>query len=267
MKQCPQCRQTFADDNHFCLSDGTPLKFFDDSPEEMTVVKPFISEELTVIRPIKEAQVPPQVVRQGVSPVFAYLTVGLLLILLGGGAILLAFFIINKLRGTTNDVEISQKSNSTFNNQNLNKKDNSQNKIVDQNENLRQQKDEIEKEKQRLAEERKKLMEEKTKPLETPPPLPTPSINFPPQPTSRIKFGRGRIAESISGKVFKERSFVLESRNGQYLSANVVGGGNCVTFSNGSNSIGFVTSSGDNRLTVVNACNTEASFSLTVSIK
>lgn len=264
MKQCPQCRQTFADDTHFCLSDGSPLIFEDDSPEEITVVLPSLPEELTVIRPVQNIQPPPQPIRQGVSPIFAYLTVGLLLILFGGGAILLAIFVISKIKNSGND-EISQKSNSSTNSQLANKKEFGQNKIAEQNANLKQQQDEIEKEKKRLADERKKLIDEKTKPTETPPPFPTPPINYPPQPIARIKFGRGKVAETMSGKVYKERSFVLEARSGQYLSASV--GGGCVTFSNGSSNIGYVTSSGDNRLTIVNSCNTEVSFSLTVSIK
>lgn len=258
MKQCPQCRQSFSDDTLFCLSDGTPLNFVDEMPEQVTVVRPAV-----VHIPPPSVQVP---VRQGVSPIFVYLTIGLLLILLGGGVIGLAAFVISKMSGTT--TEIAQDTNKPSANFTLPKRDDGQNKINEEKANLQRQKDQVEKEKQRLADERKKLEEEKTKPVETPTPSPTPppTVNYPPQPTARITFGRGRASGTVSGKVYTQRSFVLEARSGQYLSASV-SGGSCVAFSNGSSSIGYTTGSGDNKITIVNNCNTESSFSLTVSIK
>ena len=129
---------------------------------------------------------------------------------------------------------------------------------------LKEKQDSLEKEKQRMEEERKKLEEKKNNPPSTPE---KPTVNsYPPQPTARINFSRGSVSQTVAGSVGSERSFVLAARSGQYLSASVSGGG-CVTFRGGSSSAGFTTSSGDNRLTLVNNCNTESSFSLTVAIR
>jgi hypothetical protein len=285
MKQCPQCRQNYPDDTIFCLSDGTMLIFINHSPEEVTVVNPLSQEEvtvfkprreeITVVRPAQTVQNSASPVQSGVSPIFAYLSIGLLLLLIGGGVIALAVFVISRISvGGNTNTEVAKVTNT----------DNGQNKIFEQQANLRQQQEQIEKERQRLANERQKLDEEKDKPLSTPvatpnsvatpmvvtppPPLPTPPprVNYPPQPMGRIRFGRGRTAESISGKVYTQRSFVLEARSGQYLSASISGGG-CVTFSGGATSTAFSTIRGDNRLTLINNCNTEAGFTMTVSIR
>jgi hypothetical protein len=72
MKECPQCRATYADDGlNFCLSDGAPLLVLSSLIEEQTIVRP-------------SAPPPP---RQGVHPVFAYLTVGVFALLIGGGIV------------------------------------------------------------------------------------------------------------------------------------------------------------------------------------
>jgi hypothetical protein len=272
MKQCPQCRQTYSDETIFCLSDGTPLAFLNDKPEEVTIVQSF-PEEITFVRPVQNTQPtivtpvqPIQPIRSGVSPIFAYLSIILLLLLIGGGAIVVGFFVLSRMssENTNANTEVAKVTNKPL-------IDSGQNKINDQKANLQQQQDQLQKEKERLANERKKLDEEKNKPLSTPtistpPPVPTPPASYPPQPTARIKFGRGRVSGSVSGKVYTQRSFVLEAMSGQYLSATVNGGG-CVTFSNGGSSTGFTTVRGDNRLTLVNNCQTEGSFSLTVTIR
>lgn len=267
MKQCPQCRQTYSDETIFCLSDGTPLHFLNDKPEEVTIVQS-LPEEITFVRPVQNTQPtivtpiqPVQPIRSGVSPIFAYLSIILLLLLIGGGAIVGGFFVLSRMSdGNSNaNTEVAKVTNKPLS-------DNGQNKINNQQSNLQRQQEQLEKEKERLANERKKLDEEKNKPISTPPPAPTPPASYPPQPTARIKFGRGRVSESVSGKVYSERSFVLEAMSGQYLSATVNGGG-CVNFSNGGSSTGFTTVRGDNRLTLVNNCQTEGSFSLTVTIR
>ncbi|MBX7174775.1 MAG: hypothetical protein K1X72_27615 [Pyrinomonadaceae bacterium] len=258
MKQCPQCRQNFADDIHFCLSDGTPLVWFDDAPEEITVIKQIPKIQFPVQTPV---QPPIQPIPPKSFPFFTCLSALAAVLLIGIGGLLLGIFVLRGISNRNTNSELSNDFNKPFP-----KNDNSVNKIDDQIANLKKQKDQIEKEKQKLANERQKLEEDKNKVISTPTPLSTPTINYPPQPTVRIKFGRGRVAESVTGVVYKERSFVLEARNGQYLSASV-NGGNCVRFSNGSTTIGFVTSSGDNRLNIVNACNSEANFTLTVSIR
>ncbi len=255
MKQCPACAQIFSDETIYCLSDGTPLIIFDEPAEEVTVIR-------------KQIQIDPppvQVVKTGVSPIFAYLAGGLALLLLFIG--LIGFGLFAWIRTTTTGGAKPPVTNS-ISNQN----DDGLDKIAKEKANLQEQQNQIEKEKQRLLEERQKLDREKNKPTAspnltlTPTPTSSPTKTFPPQPTARIKFGRGRVAESISGVIYTQRSFVLEARSGQFLSASV-NGGSCVTFSNGGTNLGYATISGDNRINLINNCNQEARFSLTVSIR
>lgn len=79
MKHCPTCLQAYADDTlNFCLSDGTALIQTREQAEVETVVIPSKSSAVSS----------PQVVRHGVSPVFAYIAIGLLALVLGGGIVL-----------------------------------------------------------------------------------------------------------------------------------------------------------------------------------
>jgi hypothetical protein len=75
MKTCPQCEAAYSDDMAYCLQDGTPLTDISDQP---TVVMPS-----RVTAPVTQSEVRP--VKQGVSPVFAYLTVGLVALIVVGG--------------------------------------------------------------------------------------------------------------------------------------------------------------------------------------
>ena len=72
MMQCPKCFKNFSDDNAYCLDDGTVL--IHDLPEHPTVIVP-----------------PPYVhgpmQQQGVSPIFAYLAIGLIALAAGGGIV------------------------------------------------------------------------------------------------------------------------------------------------------------------------------------
>ena len=74
MKRCPNCNQSFSDENSFCLSDGTPL--VSDA-----------AEVPTVIRPSPVFQQPVQPVRQGVNPLFAYLAIALFALIAGGAIV------------------------------------------------------------------------------------------------------------------------------------------------------------------------------------
>lgn len=74
MKRCPNCNQTFSDENLYCLSDGTPL--VSDA-----------AEVPTVIRPSPFFQQPVQPVRQGVNPLFAYLAIALFALVVGGAVV------------------------------------------------------------------------------------------------------------------------------------------------------------------------------------
>jgi hypothetical protein len=253
MKQCPQCRQTFTDDNQFCLSDGTLLLSVYENQEELTVVKSGQSFQF----PNQNVQP----AKQGVNPIFAYLTVGLLVLLVGIGVIVAGIFL---LKGTGNTPQTTTVSNS----QNANQTNSEKSKLDDQKADLDQKQAELEKEKQKLAEDKKKLNEQKSATTSVPVPPPPPTTKtYPPQPTARIKFASGAVASSVSGKVYTQRTYVLECRSGQYLSASI--NGSCARFSNGGTSLGYYTRQGDNAITVVNNCDNvdEASFSFSVAIR
>jgi len=76
MKRCPQCNATYPDndaDLQFCLVDGTPLVYIPDSVSQETVPQfPVIGQQTL------------QPARPGVNPIFAYLTIGLLVLLVSG---------------------------------------------------------------------------------------------------------------------------------------------------------------------------------------
>lgn len=74
MKKCPQCNTIYSDDLSFCLNDGSILV---SQNEQETVVIPRKTPSDSLQQPVK----------QGVNPIFAYLTIGLLALILGGGAV------------------------------------------------------------------------------------------------------------------------------------------------------------------------------------
>jgi hypothetical protein len=247
MKRCPQCQQTFSDDNFYCLSDGTPLPAFSDATEAETVVR-----SAPVVQPTA------QTTRQGVNPLITYLSIGFLasLVIIGGAIIL---FLL--LKSNTNTPPAKNDVANIVSNTPEPKQTREPDTTNQQKANLEEQQASLEKEKQKLADERRKLDAQKIKPVE-------PSINTPAaQPTARISFQRVSTQSTVSGVVASERSYVLAARSGQYLSATVSSGSGCVALANGSTSIGYTTSKGDNRVTVVNKCGGQSSFNLTVSIR
>ena len=85
MKLCPKCHQVYADETlNFCLSDGAALVHSSNQSEETIVMGlPGQSEKTVAINP-PVVSGPQQPLRQGVSPLFAYLAIGLLALLVGG---------------------------------------------------------------------------------------------------------------------------------------------------------------------------------------
>jgi len=232
MSRCPRCEQSFPDDYSFCLSDGTVLVA--DAPEQPTVVVP---------RP-EIQQSPP--VRHGVSPAFAYLAIGLLALI--GGAGLLWW-----MQSNSTVAEDAKASTPEPRTEIANTLPNSANSSPTRTQ-----------EKQKPTPEAEKLEAPKTtpnKPLPVHPPAP------PKSGTSRIRFRRGRVQETTSGSIGSERSYVLYTLSGQYLSGSVNSDNGCVVFANGSTSVGFTTPQGDNYLRLKNNCEGPRSFSLTVNVR
>lgn len=118
MKRCPNCKRSYSDESlNFCLDDGTVLVAVDHTVTDENIGRPtepkteilppdkitesiptdkqtqdYNDEKDTVVRSqpsVNDSQ--PQIIKQGVSPLFAYLSVGLLalLVLLTGAGIAL----------------------------------------------------------------------------------------------------------------------------------------------------------------------------------
>lgn len=249
MKLCSQCNRTYPDDSlKFCLSDGTPLVSAFETLEEMTVIRaqPYINA------PIAPAH-------QGVNHAFAYLAVGAFMLLIGG-----AIFMWMRSGSSVSSNDKKEATSATSNSVET-KPDEQQERLNAQKANLREEQAQLEKEKQRLADERKKIEAQKNKLVETATLNQTISAV---QPTERVKFRRGSVEETISGRIGIKRDYVLRTMNGQYLSATVNSrSGGCVVFDNGSTNTSYTTISGDSYLSLVNNCRADTNFSLTIYVR
>jgi hypothetical protein len=228
------------------LSDGTPLSFVLNAREEATVIsaKPYVEQ--------------PAQQKQSTNSIFAYLAVGVLSLLIGGAVIV--WLKSDSIVSSNNKNEaIYTVSNSTETKPNDEKEF-----LNSQKAELQEEQAKLEKEKQQLAEERRKLEARKNETAETTAFNRTTSDV---QPTERIKFRRGSVEETISGRIGSKRNYVLRTRNGQYLQATLNSSGSCVVFDNGSQNTSYTTISGDSYLNLVNNCRTETNFSLTVNVR
>lgn len=233
MKRCPSCQQTYSDDVSFCLMDGTALR-------------PKIDEEIsTIVREPRAASQPNLTKRK--FPLVGCLIVALLALIAVGVAVVVIYLVRNSSKDVANQTNISNTNVSAVNKQLSN---------------LQEQQNEIERQKQELANERRTIEDQNKKQQAN---INPPTATDP--PTSRIKFSRGSIQQTVSGNVIKRRSYVLQTLSGQFLSADVRSSGNCVVLSNGSTSQSYVTNQGDSSLTVTNSCASPANFSLTVVVR
>ena len=247
----------------FCLSDGSSLVFIPDQAEEQTVVR--------TARPAAPAT-------RGVSPLFKYLTFGLLLLFLFFVFGVTAIWFLWPRRDpdiSKNGAQSSPSPVATATPRNLSNvadptpyrtpvvTNGGPTIVSDQEEKLRQQREAIEKERQRLADERRKLQDERDRVPDTTPVTPA----FVDPGTTRITFRRGSVGETVLGTIGSSRSFVLRTLGGQYLSANIRSAGGCVVFTNGATSTGFTTGFGDTYLYLRNSCGGPARFSMTVVVR
>jgi hypothetical protein len=115
MKQCARCYRQYTDETiAFCLDDGTPLTPSSDQAATLIMPQARATEQIPPVvsppaSPIPSAQ--PQIIKQGVSPYFAYALVGLIAMLIAGGAVVL-FYESRKDNATavTKTAETSQPS-------------------------------------------------------------------------------------------------------------------------------------------------------------
>ncbi len=145
MKRCPQCNQTYPDDDlNFCLDDGGQLVFVSNS-----------SFEETVIRPSPFFQQPSPPVKQGVSPMFAYLAIGLLALVAGGAVVM--WMKSDSSASSKNETPTTVSTPA-------------EQKVSVSNEpqgNLKQEQEALEKERQKLADERQRLETKKNETFST----------------------------------------------------------------------------------------------------
>ncbi len=85
---------------------------------------------------------------------------------------------------------------------------------------------------------------------------------------TRIRFARGRTSATVSSTIasLAQRKYVLGSRAGQTISANISSRNGCVVLGNGQTSQAYTTDQGDNIIDIFNNCRGATSFTLTVSI-
>lgn len=234
MKRCPQCGQIYTDDLLYCLQDGNEL------------LPQFIETETpTVVRLPKTA---PQ--RSG-RPYLKYLTIALVsLIAVGTAGAIGAYFVWVKLSGENDRVakEPTPRPSPTVAAQ-PSRSPAFQNK------------------------------EPEAAPANVAVPTPPAPANTDRRPsddaepdfvdpgTTRINFRRGRVSETVRGRISKDRDFLLRTLAGQYLTARVTSERNCVEFPSGGTATEFETPQGDSRLTLVNNCPAPVPFKLNVTVR
>jgi hypothetical protein len=247
MKRCPKCSHVYADDMSFCLSDGTPLVALLDDPDEPTVVRPLRKEAVT--QPAAASGLWLKILAAVVVLFF-----GLIVVAGVAAWILWPRDVVVVPNGNNSNVltptptpirTLTPVPTATGSG------------IVDT------EREKLEQERTRLEEERRRLEEEKRRPPATPDP--PPRVNDP--GTARISFRRGGIGETVSGLIGRQRSYVLRTLNGQYLSASVHSTDGCVTFTDGGSSTGYPTRSGDSFLHLRNNCSEPVRFRMSVTVK
>lgn len=253
MKRCPQCSHVYTDDLSFCLSDGTPLVALLDEPDEATVLRS--GRRDVSVQAQASSTLWLKILAACVVLFFGFL-------LLGGVAVWIFWpreivVVPGNGNGSNSNTVTPTPIPTATRTPAPTPAATPVGGIVDT------EREQLEQERRRLEDERRRLEEEKRRPPATP--GPPPRFNDP--GTTRIAFRRGSTGETVSGTVGRQRSFVLWTLNGQYLSASVRSSGGCVSFTDGGSSTGFSTRSGDTRLYIRNNCGEPSQFSLSVSVR
>ena len=141
MKKCPQCNNSYGDENLFCLDDGTPLTaelqptvafnhHLQNTKGQSFVVNIGQNEETpTQVVPLPPINNPSQPT-QNTSGAKNYLIVLLLGLLIGGGLVLATIFLMKGFGETKNDVAVIPNANRNQNkNSSENKKSEDLNKV------------------------------------------------------------------------------------------------------------------------------------------
>jgi len=254
VKQCPVCSRTYFDDSlSYCLADGTLLTEAADPAETATFARP--AEEPTVVRDRPGTAVPVAAKSSGGMKVAIAGLVGVVLLLFLVVVVLLAVMWIRGRQDTSNSnsnanqVALLPGASPTSNSYRSTPVPAPTSSAVST------------------------PLSPPPTPVSTPPPdqritdIPGQARNFKDPGTSRLKFRSGSVGETFRGTVSRQRSFVLRTLYGQYLTASIRSNGACVIFRQASTEIAFTTSQGDTSLTVVNTCAGPQEFTMSVTVR
>lgn len=88
------------------------------------------------------------------------------------------------------------------------------------------------------------------------------------QTRTRVRFRRGSTQATVSGRLtgFAKRTFVVNARAGQNLTADLSSGNTGVRFGDGGTSLNYETQAGDNYVFIINDGRATTTFSLTITI-
>jgi hypothetical protein len=234
MKRCPRCGQIYTDDLLYCLQDGNELL-----PEYAETETP------TVVRPPRPASQPAG------KPYLKYLAIALVALLaMGIAGAAGAYFVWSKLSSGDDrpSGDPTPRPSPTA-----------------------------------PAQPTRTPAFQNKEPQDTPtnverptPPRNSANTNVTPNDdesdfvdpgTTRINFRRGRVSETVSGRISEKRDFVLRTLTGQYLTARVTSDRDCVLFADGMSETEYVTPQGDSRLSLRNNCRAPVRFSLRVTVR
>jgi cytoskeletal protein RodZ len=234
MKQCPQCGSIYSDDTlNYCLTDRASLVPASMGQDTPTVVREYpVAPQTQVINSAS-----------GVSPVFKYVAVGLVVLLLMlAGAGLAAWMFWNS---RTEQTQVPNASPTPAAGTTPSRTP-SANAVV--------------------------KSDNKAEPSPTKAPAASPTVPVKDIPendpgTGRITFRKGSVSQTVSGTAVHSRSFVLRTMAGQSLRATVTSARGCVEFDAGGSSVEFTTPSGDVSLDLRNTCGEPVAFSMTVTVR
>lgn len=227
MKRCPQCQQLYTDQNLFCLNDGTILLFDSSNPPLCSDDTPTVS-----IRQVSNPNSSKSSLSHSSNLIYAALGLVAVAVLVLGYFVFAFRFVENKSVAATQPSPTVEALPHEFKAENVVKS---------------------------VTPQVESVLPAAAKPK---------SVTGGSAQT-RIKFARGSVTGNAVGHLAAEASqrFVLTAKSGQFLSAMISSGNDCVVFSNNAASAYFATGSGNNYLFVKNICAGQSGFTVTVSIR
>lgn len=244
MKQCPKCQHLYSDtDLNFCLSDGTPLT--------EAVAQSSVETVIRLPEPYPLGDSAPK----GVNPVYKYFSlfsIGLVALI---GVAGIAYWFGSRSVSVQIPADGSNVTPSP------------QVRPSEEPSVLMANSANTGKDKTQLAQENRVLLNPQSganaQNSNAVPPRPTSLDPL----TSRIKFRRGSVREVVSGLLpIRGRTFLIQTRGGQVLSAKITSPSGCVLFANRRTILEYTTTKGDQEIRLFNECGGDSAFTFDVTI-